>query len=167
MPREPRTTRSPMQHRSSASPADRGRTKRGGSCGGLRDAGADVRVILTPMRRVSFRRCRAAVSDHGVIIEQWGDSGSRRRRSHRAGALGRSAPDRAATANMIGRACDRLADDALSTYAIAHRGTIVVAPAMKYFDAPASHRPDGNLATAAASAGVIAPIPTRILACGA
>ncbi len=40
----------------------------------LRDAGADVRVILTPnAARFVSPLSLAAVSDHGVILDQWGD----------------------------------------------------------------------------------------------
>src|SRR5256885_17234886 len=40
----------------------------------LRDAGAEVRVILTPnAARFVSALSLAAVSDHGVILDQWGD----------------------------------------------------------------------------------------------
>ncbi len=97
----------------------------------LRDAGADVRVILTPnAARFVSPLSLAAVSGHGVIVEQWGDSG------HggvdhidlaRWADLLLIAP---ATANILAKLAVGIADDALSTYAIAHRGAIVVAPAM-------------------------------------
>ncbi|MEA2488799.1 MAG: phosphopantothenoylcysteine decarboxylase / phosphopantothenate---cysteine ligase, partial [Acidobacteriota bacterium] len=42
----------------------------------LRDAGADVRVILTPnAARFVSPLALAAVSNHGVIVDQWGDAG--------------------------------------------------------------------------------------------
>jgi phosphopantothenoylcysteine decarboxylase / phosphopantothenate---cysteine ligase len=42
----------------------------------LRDAGAEVRVILTPnAARFVSPLSLAAVSDHGVIVDQWGDAG--------------------------------------------------------------------------------------------
>lgn len=97
----------------------------------LRDVGADVRVILTPnAARFVSPLSLAAVSGHGVIVEQWGDSG------HggvdhidlaRWADLLLIAP---ATANILAKLAVGIADDALSTYAIAHRGAIVVAPAM-------------------------------------
>jgi phosphopantothenoylcysteine decarboxylase/phosphopantothenate--cysteine ligase len=97
----------------------------------LRDVGADVRVILTPnAARFVSPLSLAAVSDHGVIIEQWGDSGHGgvdHIELARWADLLLIAP---ATANMIAKLAVGLADDALSTYALAHRGTIVVAPAM-------------------------------------
>src|SRR5512140_2118767 len=41
----------------------------------LRDAGADVRVILTPnAARFVSPLSLSAVSNHGVIVDQWGDS---------------------------------------------------------------------------------------------
>ncbi|HEV7426363.1 MAG TPA: bifunctional phosphopantothenoylcysteine decarboxylase/phosphopantothenate--cysteine ligase CoaBC [Thermoanaerobaculia bacterium] len=97
----------------------------------LRDVGADVRVILTPnAARFVSPLSLAVVSDHGVIIEQWGDSGHGgvdHIELARWADLLLIAP---ATANIIAKLAVGLADDALSTYAIAHRGTIVVAPAM-------------------------------------
>ncbi|HYR27287.1 MAG TPA: flavoprotein, partial [Thermoanaerobaculia bacterium] len=42
----------------------------------LRDAGAEVRCILTPnAARFVSPLSLAAVSGHGVILDQWGDSG--------------------------------------------------------------------------------------------
>ena len=97
----------------------------------LRDVGADVRVILTPNgARFVSPLALAAVSGHGVIIEQWGDSGHGgvdHIELARWADLLLIAP---ATANMIAKMAVGLADDALSTYAIAHRGSIIVAPAM-------------------------------------
>lgn len=97
----------------------------------LRDVGAEVRVILTPNgARFVSPLALAAVSGHGVIIEQWGDSG-RGGVDHielaRWADLLLIAP---ATANIIAKLAVGLADDALSTYALAHRGSIIVAPAM-------------------------------------
>jgi phosphopantothenoylcysteine decarboxylase/phosphopantothenate--cysteine ligase len=97
----------------------------------LRDVGADVRVILTPNgARFVSPLSLAAVSGHGVIIEQWGDSGHGgvdHIELARWADLLLIAP---ATANMIAKMAVGLADDALSTYAIAHCGSIIVAPAM-------------------------------------
>ncbi len=97
----------------------------------LRDVGADVRVILTPNgARFVSPLSLAAVSGHGVIIEQWGDAGQGgvdHIELARWADLLLIAP---ATANMIAKLAVGLADDALSTYAIAHRGTIIVAPTM-------------------------------------
>ena len=97
----------------------------------LRDIGADVRVILTPnaVRFVSPLSL-GAVSGHGVIIEQWGDSergGVDHIELARWADLLLIAP---ATANIIAKLAVGIADDALSTYALAHRGAIIVAPAM-------------------------------------
>jgi len=97
----------------------------------LRDVGADVRVILTPnAARFVSPLSLAAVSGFGVIIEQWGDSGHGgvdHIELARWADLLLIAP---ATANMLAKLAIGLADDALSTYAIAHRGSMIVAPAM-------------------------------------
>jgi phosphopantothenoylcysteine decarboxylase/phosphopantothenate--cysteine ligase, prokaryotic len=97
----------------------------------LHEAGADVRVILTPnAARFVSPLSLAAVSGHGVVIEQWGDSergGIDHIELARWADLLLIAP---ATANMIAKLAVGIADDALSTYAIAHRGAIIVAPAM-------------------------------------
>jgi len=99
----------------------------------LKDAGADVRVILTPnATRFVAPLSLATVSGHGVIIEQWGD--------REVGAVDHIelaqwaellliAP---ATANFIAKMAVGIADDALSTYAVAHRREIAVAPAMNW-----------------------------------
>ena len=97
----------------------------------LRDIGADVRVILTPnAARFVSPLSLGAVSGHGVIIEQWGDSergGVDHIELARWADLLLIAP---ATANIIAKLAVGIADDALSTYALAHRGAIIVAPAM-------------------------------------
>src|SRR5260370_8495645 len=97
----------------------------------LQDVGADVRVVLTPnAARFVSPLSLAAVSNHGVIVDQWGDS-TRGGVDHielaRWADLLLIAP---ATANMIAKLAVGIADDALSTYAIAHPGTIIVAPAI-------------------------------------
>src|SRR5260370_21550256 len=95
----------------------------------LRDVGADVRVILTPnAARFVSPLSLAAVSGHGVIIEQWGDAdrgGVDHIELARWADLLLVAP---ATANIIAKLSVGIADDALSTDALAHRGKIVVAP---------------------------------------
>ncbi|HEY8183619.1 MAG TPA: bifunctional phosphopantothenoylcysteine decarboxylase/phosphopantothenate--cysteine ligase CoaBC [Thermoanaerobaculia bacterium] len=99
----------------------------------LRDAGADVRVILTPnATRFVAPLALATVSDHGVIIEQWGDpekGGVDHIELARWAELLLIAP---ATANCIAKLAVGIADDALSTYAIAHRREIAIAPAMNW-----------------------------------
>src|SRR5690348_3665603 len=100
----------------------------------LQDAGAEVRVILTPnAARFVSPLSLAAVSNHGVIVEQWGDSG------HggvdhidlaRWAELLLIAP---ATANVIAKPAVGIADDALTTYALAHRAATLIAPAMNTF----------------------------------
>lgn len=100
----------------------------------LRDIGAAVRVILTPnAARFVTPLSLAAVSDHGVIVDQWGDPG-RGGVDHieiaRWADLLLIAP---ATANIIAKLAAGIADDALTTYAVAHRGPIAIAPAMNTF----------------------------------
>jgi phosphopantothenoylcysteine decarboxylase/phosphopantothenate--cysteine ligase len=132
----------------------------------LREVGADVRVILTPnAARFVSPLSLAAVSDHGVIIEQWGDSGHGgvdHIELARWADLLLIAP---ATANMIAKLAVGLADDALSTYAIAHRGTIVVAPAMNtsMLQHPTVQM---NLATLRERGVIVLDPDSGILACG-
>jgi phosphopantothenoylcysteine decarboxylase/phosphopantothenate--cysteine ligase len=132
----------------------------------LRDVGADVRVILTPnAARFVSPLSLAAVSDHGVIIEQWGDSGHGgvdHIELARWADLLLIAP---ATANMIAKLAVGLADDALSTYAIAHRGVIVVAPAMNtsMLQHPTVQM---NLATLRERGVIVLDPDSGILACG-
>jgi phosphopantothenoylcysteine decarboxylase/phosphopantothenate--cysteine ligase len=97
----------------------------------LQDAGATVRVIMTPnATRFVTPLSLAAVSGSGVIVDQWGDP-SRGGVDHieiaRWAELLLIAP---ATANVIAKLAVGLADDALTTYAVAHRTAIMVAPAM-------------------------------------
>ena len=99
----------------------------------LRDAGADVRVIVTPnATRFVTPLALATVSGHGVIAEEWGDPDK--------GAVDHIdlakwadllliAP---ATANIIAKIAVGIADDALTTYAVAHRQQIAIAPAMNW-----------------------------------
>lgn len=100
----------------------------------LQDAGADVRVILTPnAARFVSPLSLAAVSKHGVILEQWGNSehgGVDHIELARWADLLFIAP---ATANVLAKLAVGIADDALTTYALAHRGATLVAPAMNTF----------------------------------
>ena len=100
----------------------------------LRDAGAEVRVILTPnAARFVSPISLAAVSDYGVIVDQWGDpqrGGVDHIELARWSELLLIAP---ATANILAKLATGLADDALTTYALAHRGATMVAPAMNTF----------------------------------
>jgi phosphopantothenoylcysteine decarboxylase/phosphopantothenate--cysteine ligase len=100
----------------------------------LRDAGADVRVVLTPnATRFVAPLSLATVSGHGVIVEQWGDlerGGVDHIELARWAELLLIAP---ATANFIAKLAVGIADDALSTYAIAHRRETMIAPAMNTF----------------------------------
>jgi phosphopantothenoylcysteine decarboxylase / phosphopantothenate---cysteine ligase len=99
----------------------------------LRDAGADVRVIVTPnATRFVSPLSLATVSKHGVISDQWGDperGGVDHIELAQWAELLLIAP---ATANIIAKLALGIADDALSTYAIAHRQQIAVAPAMNW-----------------------------------
>lgn len=100
----------------------------------LRERGAEVRAILTPnAERFVSPLSIAAVSGFGVIIDQWGDpssGGVDHIEIARWADLLLIAP---ATANVIGKLAAGIADDALTTYAIAHRGRVVIAPAMNTF----------------------------------
>lgn len=100
----------------------------------LQDTGAAVRVILTPnAARFVSPLSLAAVSRHGVIVDQWGDASSGgvdHIELARWADLLLVAP---ATANIIAKLAVGIADDALTTYAVAHRGSIVVVPAMNTF----------------------------------
>jgi phosphopantothenoylcysteine decarboxylase/phosphopantothenate--cysteine ligase len=97
----------------------------------LRDLGADIRVILTPnAARFVSPLSLAAVSDHGVIVEQWGDperGGVDHIELARWADLLLIAP---ATADILAKLALGIADDALTTYALAHRQAVMVAPAM-------------------------------------
>ena len=100
----------------------------------LRDIGADVRVILTPnAARFVSALSLAAVSDHGVITDQWGDpthGGVDHIELARWAELLLVAP---ATANVLAKLATGIADDALTTYALAHRSQVAVAPAMNTY----------------------------------
>ena len=100
----------------------------------LQDTGADVRVILTPnAARFVSPLALAAVSNHGVISDQWGDpssGGVDHIELARWADLLLIAP---ATANILAKLAVGIADDALSTYALAHRKSVIVAPAMNTY----------------------------------
>lgn len=132
----------------------------------LRDAGAEVRVILTPNgARFVSALSLAAVSDHGVILDQWGDAG-RGGVDHielaRWAELLLIAP---ATANVLAKLAIGIADDALSTYALAHRADVMVAPAMNTFMLrhPTVQQ---NMATLRARGVIVLDPDSGILACG-
>ena len=132
----------------------------------LQDAGADVRVILTPnAARFVSPLALAAVSNHGVIVEQWGEAqsgGVDHIELARWAELLLIAP---ATANIIAKLAVGIADDALSTYAIAHRAAIIVAPAMNTFmlQHPTVQQ---NLATLRARGVHVLEPDSGLLACG-
>lgn len=132
----------------------------------LQDAGADVRVILTPnAARFVSPLSLAAVSNHGVIVEQWGDSergGVDHIELARWSDLLLIAP---ATANVLAKLAVGLADDALTTYALAHRADVLVAPAMNTYML-AHPTVQQNIATLRArGVGIIEPV-NGLLACG-
>lgn len=97
----------------------------------LQDAGASVRVIMTPnATRFVTPLSLAAVSGFGVIADSWGDparGGVDHIEIARWADLLLIAP---ATANVIAKLAVGIADDALTTYAIAHRTATMVVPAM-------------------------------------
>lgn len=132
----------------------------------LRETGAEVRAILTPnAARFVSPLSIAAVSGHGVIVEQWGDAatgGVDHIELARWADLLLIAP---ATANILAKLAWGLADDALSTYAIAHRGPIVVAPAMN--TSMLRHAAvQANLATLRARGVIVLDPDSGLLACG-
>ncbi len=93
--------------------------------------GCSVRVILTRhATELVHPRTFAVLSDHPVEIDQWQRPTSpgvdHVSLSHWADLL-LVAP---ATANLIGKMACGIADDALSTYHLAHRRAVAVAPAM-------------------------------------
>lgn len=100
----------------------------------LRDIGAAVRVVLTPnATRFVSPMALAAVSDRGVVADSWGDASSGgvdHIELARWAELLLIAP---ATANIIAKLTTGIADDALSTYAVAHRNRVMIAPAMNTF----------------------------------
>jgi phosphopantothenoylcysteine decarboxylase/phosphopantothenate--cysteine ligase len=132
----------------------------------LQDAGAEVRVILTPnAARFVSALSLAAVSGHGVIVEQWGDSGSGgvdHIELARWADLLLIAP---ASANILAKLATGIADDALTTYAVAHRGDVMVAPAMNTF---MLQHPTvvANVETLRARGVIILEPDTGLLACG-
>jgi len=100
----------------------------------LREAGADVRVVLTPnAARFVSPLSLSAVSDHPVVVDSWGDAaqgGVDHIELARWAELLLIAP---ATANVLAKLAHGIADDALTTYALAHRAAVLVAPAMNTF----------------------------------
>src|SRR5205085_5991695 len=132
----------------------------------LQDAGAAVRVILTPnATRFVSALSLAAVSGHGVVVDQWGDSGSGgvdHIELARWADLLLIAP---ASANVLAKLAVGIADDALTTYAVAHRGDVMVAPAMNTF---MLQHPTvvANVETLRARGVVILEPDSGLLACG-
>ena len=99
---------------------------------GLTARGADVRVAMTRGAREFVAPLTFSVlSKHEVLTEVWAD-GNRPAVDHVELAescdLLLVAP---ATAHTLGKFAQGLADDFLSTYFLAHRGPVLVAPAME------------------------------------
>ena len=132
----------------------------------LQDTGAAVRVILTPnAARFVSPLSLAAVSNHGVVAEQWGESSSGgvdHIEIARWADLLLIAP---ATANIVAKLATGIADDALTTYAIAHRGPIAIAPSMNTFMLGHS-TVQQNLATLRARGVHVIEPDAGLLACG-
>lgn len=132
----------------------------------LQDAGAAVRVILTPnAARFVSPLSLAAVSNHGVILEQWGDSGHGgvdHIELARWAELLLIAP---ATANVLAKLAAGIADDALTTYALAHRAAILVAPAMNTFMLGHPTVQQNIETLRARGVGILEPV-NGLLACG-
>jgi phosphopantothenoylcysteine decarboxylase / phosphopantothenate---cysteine ligase len=132
----------------------------------LQDAGADVRVLMTAnATRFVSPLALAAVSNHGVIHDQWGDparGGVDHIEIARWADLLLIAP---ATANIIAKLATGIADDALTTYAIAHRTRLMVVPAMNSF----MYRHvtvQTNLETLRTRGAVVLDPDSGLLACG-
>jgi len=132
----------------------------------LRDVGAEVRVVMTPnAARFVTPLALATVAEHGVIVDQWGDperGGVDHVELARWAELLLIAP---ATANVLAKLAVGIADDALTTYAIAHRAAIIVAPAMNTFmlQHPTVQQ---NLATLRSRGVVVLDPDSGLLACG-
>ena len=132
----------------------------------LRDVGAEVRVVMTPnAARFVTPLALATVSEHGVIVDQWGDperGGVDHVELARWAELLLIAP---ATANVLAKLAVGIADDALTTYAIAHRAAIIVAPAMNTFmlQHPTVQQ---NLATLRSRGVIVLDPDSGLLACG-
>lgn len=132
----------------------------------LRDIGADVRVILTPnAARFVSPLSLAAVSNHGVIVDQWGDAGHGgvdHIELARWAQLLFIAP---ATANLLAKMAAGIADDALTTYVLAHRAEVLVAPAMNTFMLAHPTVQENIARLRARGVGIIEPV-NGLLACG-
>lgn len=132
----------------------------------LQDAGATVRVLLTPnAARFVSPLALAAVSGHGVITEQWGDAGHGgvdHIELARWSDLLLIAP---ATANILAKLAAGIADDALTTYALAHRTAVLVAPAMNTFMLGHPTVQQNIETLRARGVGIIEPVD-GLLACG-
>ncbi|HXI12445.1 MAG TPA: bifunctional phosphopantothenoylcysteine decarboxylase/phosphopantothenate--cysteine ligase CoaBC [Thermoanaerobaculia bacterium] len=132
----------------------------------LREAGADVRVLLTPNgARFVSALALAAVSGHGVVSDQWGDpekGGVDHVDLARWSDLLLVAP---ATANILAKLAVGIADDVVTTYALAHRGALAVAPAMNS-TMLAHETVVQNLETLRLRGAVIIEPDSGLLACG-
>jgi phosphopantothenoylcysteine decarboxylase/phosphopantothenate--cysteine ligase len=132
----------------------------------LSDAGCEVRVVMTPnAARFVSPLSLAAVSGYGVIADQWGDAGQGgvdHIELARWGELLLIAP---ATANILAKLAAGIADDALTTYALAHRAATMVAPAMNTFMLGHPTVAE-NLARLRARGVVILEPDSGLLACG-
>lgn len=101
---------------------------------GLQRAGCTVRVIMTAhATEFVHPRTFAVLSGHPVEVDQWDQPTAAGvdhvELSHWADLL-LVAP---ATANVLAKMAAGIADDALTTYHLAHRRTVAVAPAMNTF----------------------------------
>lgn len=97
----------------------------------LQDAGAEVRVIVTEAgAHFVSPLSLAVVSNHGVVTDQWKDTGHGGVDHIELARWAEILLIAPATANIIAKLAHGIADDQLSTYALAHRRPVVVAPAM-------------------------------------
>jgi phosphopantothenoylcysteine decarboxylase/phosphopantothenate--cysteine ligase len=132
---------------------------------GLVEAGADVRVLMTPAAtRFLAPLTLSVLSKHPVVADLWDPS---------SGAvdhveLARWADVLAiapATADVIAKLAHGVGDDALTTYALAHRTALLLAPAMNtwMWSHPATVE---NLAVLGARGATVVQPDSGDLACG-
>jgi len=129
-------------------------------------AGCEVHPILTRnAARFVGPRTFAVLAGREAQVSLWGDP-SRPGVDHvelaRRADLLLIVP---ATANLLAKLASGVADDALSTYALAHRGRLVVAPAMNTFMLAHAATQEALAVLRARGATVVAP-DSGELACG-
>lgn len=132
---------------------------------GLVDAGVDVRVMMTPAAtRFLAPLTLSVLSKHPVVADLWdpGSGAVDHVELARNTQLLAVAP---ATADVLAKLARGVADDVLTTYALAHRRSLLVAPAMNtwMWSHPATQE---NLATLVARGATVVEPEAGDLACG-